>query len=170
MNETQRFELGADSEELELGTSEEHRSIAVAMVSQARRTVDITSRHLDPAVYDNPEFHEALKALALSGPRCRIRLFITDPAPLVSRGHRLLDLAQQLTSYVSLRKPGREHRQFNEAWLLVDSAGYVRRKFADRFEGICDFGNARVASELGDRFDEMWERGQEIPGLRRLHL
>lgn len=97
-------------------------------------------------------------------------MLITDPGPLVSRGHRLLDLAQQLTSYIAVRRPGREHRQFNEGWLLVDNIGYVRRKFADRFEGVCDFANARAASELTDRFDEMWERGQEISGLRRLHL
>ncbi|MBT8446932.1 MAG: acyltransferase [Gammaproteobacteria bacterium] len=164
------FQLGASSNEMEFDTSDEHRTVAVAMVSQARRTVDIASRHLDPALYDNAAFHDAVKALALSGPHCRIRMLISDPGPLLSRGHRLLDLARQLTSYISLRQPGREHRQFNEGWLLVDNIGYVRRKFADRFEGVCDFANARVTSELGDRFDEMWERGQEIPGLRRLHL
>lgn len=144
--------------------------ISLALARQCRRHLDIVSRHLDPAVYDNDDFAEAVKRIALGNRHARIRLFIVDPRPLVSRGHRLLDLAERLSSFVQVRVAAPLQKEFNEAILLADRKGYAHRRFADRFEGTANFSDPRLAAALADRIDELWERGLPDPNFRRLHL
>lgn len=162
--------LGTSEREFETERAEELRGVLLELAQQTRRTLDLVSRHLDPPLYDHEEFVEAVKQLVLGSPRARVRLLILDPAPLVSQGHRLMPLAQRLSSYIELRVPAPEHREFNEAWLVADKDGYAHRRFSDRYEATCNFHDPRLATHLTNRFDELWQRAQPDPNLRRLHL
>jgi hypothetical protein len=159
-----------EAEEITLRNSEELREIALQMALNCRRTLDITSRNLDPAIYDQALFADAIKQIVLNNRLARIRFLITDPAPVVSRGHRLIDLSSRLSSFISIRKPGRDHRNFNEAMLLADNTAYIHRRFADRYEGIACHDDKRRASDLTGQFEEIWERAEIDPNFRRLHL
>lgn len=162
--------LGETNEVIELERSETVRETALDLVRQARHTVDIIARHLDPAIYDNEAFAEALKQLAISSPRAKIRILVLDPGPLLSQGHRLIELGSRLSSFITLRKPAPEHKDFNEAMLIVDQTGYIHRRFSDRFEGIANFNDRRHAVALATRFDELWSRAVPDANFRRLHL
>ena len=109
-------------EKMTLDTSEALREIALEMALNCRRTLDIVSRQLDPAIYDHAPFVEAVKQIALGNRLARIRFLVTDVAPIVARGHRLLELSARLPSFIFIRKPGREHKNFNEEMLLDDNS------------------------------------------------
>ncbi len=168
MNEFDHCVLGETAESFRIESSEELRRASLRMVEQCRRQLDLVSRHLDPAVYDSAEFQDALKRLALRGRRSQIRIVILDPQPLVSEGHRVLDLAQHLSSFVQLRTPAEEHRHFNEAFLIADSMGVIYRKLSDRFDGTVNFNDRSAALELRRRFEEIWDKAQPDPNFRRL--
>ena len=121
--------LGTTNELLELTRSEEVREHSLALGQQARHSVDIVSRHLDPMLYHNAAFADALRAMILDTRRAQVRLLVLDPAPLASQGHRLLELARHLTSFITMRTPAPEHKEFNEAWLVADNTGYLHRRF-----------------------------------------
>lgn len=157
-------------EEIVFDTSAEVREIALAMAQNCSRTLDIASRHLDPAIYDNGPFIDAVKQIALGSQHARIRILISDIGPVVSRGHRLLELCSRLSTYIAIRKPGRDHRNFNEAMLLADNRAYIHRRFADRYEGQASYDDYRSAQDLTVRFEEIWERAETDPNFRRLHL
>ena len=162
--------LGETRGELALEDSETLRLTLCAMAAQARHSLDIVSRHLDPTLLNTPEFVEAVSRLVRGNQRARVRLLILDSAPLVSRGHRLVELAQRLSSYIALRVPAPIHRHLNEAWLVADATGYVYRPFSDRWEATADFHAPRQARQHTQRFDEIWTAGLPDPNLRRLHL
>ena len=157
-------------EEIAIETRETLQFISLAIVQNCRRTLDITSRHLDPAIYDQALFVEAVKQIALNNRHARIRFLVTDIAPLVSHGHRLIELSSRLSSFISIRKPGRDYRSFNEAMLLADNRAYIHRRFADRFEGAASYDDPRRTAELRGRFEEIWERAETDANLQRLHL
>ena len=140
------------------------------IVSRAERNLDIVSRHLDPLIYDQIEIVDAIKAIALGNRQAQIRLVVTDLRPVLGQGHRLLDLAQRLSSFISIRVPGRSHKNFNEALLIADSNAYIYRPFADRYEGEAHYQNRGKARDLKSRFDDLWEKADTHPGLRRLHI
>ncbi|HMM77551.1 MAG TPA: hypothetical protein PJ986_17740 [Gammaproteobacteria bacterium] len=162
--------LGETDLAFETARAEELRRVLLELAQQARRTIDLVSRHLDPPLCDREDFVDAVKRLVLGSTRARVRILVMDPAPLVGHGHRLLPLVQRLSSYIELRVPGPEHRELNEAWLVADNDGYAHRRFSDRYEATCNFHDPRYATLLSNRFEELWQRAQADPNLRRLHL
>lgn len=162
--------LGTTDEELELARGDEVRAVCLALAQQARRTLDIVSRDLDPALYDNADFAGALRELVVNSRRAQIRVLLLDSAPVIGRGHRLVELAQRLSTYISIRIPSHEHKDLNEAWLTADAAGFLHRRFSDRYEATANFADRRQATALVNRFDEIWQRAQPDGNLRRLHL
>ena len=166
----ERLALGTDTELFEIDTSEQNRRAAAAMARQARRSVVIMTRHLDAAVYDQPEFSDAVRDLVVRSRRAEVRVLVKDSTPVLRDGHRLISLAQRLTSFMEIRVPARDHADFNEAFLLVDNVGYIHRNFSDRFEATFSFNDSKIVRGLGREFDSMWELALPDPSLRRLSL
>ena len=162
--------LDTTNELLELARSEEVREQSLALVQQARHSVDIVSRHLDPMLYNTAAFAAALRAMILDTRRAQVRLLVLDPAPLASQGHRLLELARHLTSFITVRTPAPEHKEFNEAWLVADNTGYLHRRFSDRYEATANFADRRQSNSLTNRFEDLWQRSESARSVRRLHL
>lgn len=162
------LELGTSSEELETETSEDCRRLALLMASQAQHRIRIISRHLDPPIFNNEEFVEAVKHLVLKRTASRVEIIVKDSGPLMRRGHRLVALAQRLSSYIEIRKPGRPHSAYNGGVLVVDACGYLNRTFADRYEGSACCNDSRTCKALTEHFQEMWQAGEPDPNLRRL--
>jgi hypothetical protein len=162
--------LGESPDVIQVSTSEENRAAAVALVRQAKRSVDIFSRHLDPAIYDRMELIEAMKQLVLDHRRARIRIVLSDPQPIVRDGHRLAALALRLSSFMQIRVPGPPHKGFNQALLIVDGTGYVHRELADRYEGTTCFADRGQAGELTRLFNQIWDLAVPDPNLRQMRL
>lgn len=146
------------------------RAASVALLVRARHHVCLYTRDLDPAVYDQQDVIDELRRIALSGRRAEIRILVQDTARVVQEGHRLIDLAQRLSSIIHLRRPTHEDLQYNAAFLLNDSDGYLYRAFGDRYEAEGDLAYAPRREELLRYFNEVWERAEPPPELRRLSL
>jgi len=164
------FTLGDPREPVEVDTSEAVRDASLAMVAQARREVLLMSRNLDAVLYDNSAFSDALRAFVLQNRRTRVRVLVKNPDKARRDGHRLVELAQQLSSFLEIRIPAHEYHGYNAAFLVADEIGAVYRSMADRFEATVTFGDRKTAGELARQFDEMWATARGEPGLRRMHL
>lgn len=161
---------GGDDAVVEISGAEQLSAFALAMAGHCSRSLAIVSRHLDPLIYDRPEFVEAVRQLAVTSHHARIRIVIADAKTVVTRGHRLLELARQLPTFIAIRKFGPAHESFNEAWLLADDDSYIRRRHADRHDGIACVRDRRTTRELLRQFDEIWNGALPDPELRRLSL
>lgn len=170
MLDIQNHTLGETNELLTLESAAEHRAVALAMAQQAARTLHIFSRDLDPAVFDSAEFEEAVSALARHSQYSRIHILVQDSSRVVLHGHRLVNLAQRLSSKIEIRKPIAEYADINRAFFVADEAGYISRQLADRYEAVANFNDRLSARDLVGFFTEVWERSQQDSQLRRLHL
>ncbi len=164
------FRLKNDGETVAIDTSEECRVAALSMARQAARSIEIVSRSLDPAIYDNAEFADAVSELVTGSRRARVRALLKHTDGAVKGGHRLVAVAQRLSSFVELRVPAREYDDYNAAFLIVDRAGVIYRTLSDRYEATVCFNNPHLAGELGRQFEAMWQTAVQDPNLRRAHL
>ncbi|MEN8178028.1 MAG: GNAT family N-acetyltransferase [Pseudomonadota bacterium] len=162
--------LGLTQTTYYLHSAEEYRDLATRMVAQATRTLSLISGDLEPLVYDQAPFISAVKQLALKSQVAHIRILIQDNSLLRRQGHRLIDLAQRLTSTIEVRKPDREYREFAQSFLLVDDCGYLHRQQADRYTTTACFHDRLQTAQLEETFSEIWERGEPDMELVRLHL
>ena len=162
--------LKKDSQAVAIDNSEACRLAALSMVRQAARSIDIVSRHLDPQMYDNRDFCEAVSQLITSSRRARVRALVRHTEPVVKRGHRLVALSQRLSSFIEIRVPAREFDEYNGAFLIVDGAGVIYRTLSDGFEATVNFNSARTAQELSRQFESMWQTALLDASLRRSNL
>lgn len=162
--------LGEDEDLVQLESASDNREAAIALAGQARRALYLFSRDLDGPLYDDEAFVEAVSALARRSEHTRVHVLVQDSSRAVKDGHRLIGLAQRLSSKVKVHNPSREYANLTESYLVVDETGYLYRPLADRYEGQARFRDPMRARELTKQFKEMWDRSTTDPQLRRLHL
>lgn len=153
-----------------LTSSADLRRVSLEMVRASRRYLDLISRNLDPAAFDTREFVTAVKAMVTKNPQARVRIIVLQPESLIGVQHRLVDLAQRLTSFIAIRRPGPDYREFNEAMMIGDQRHLIHRKLSDRFDGHAYFDVPGRAAKQLQAFNELWEYGEPDPNFRQMFL
>lgn len=146
------------------------RDACLRLAKSARRELLIFSKDLDPDFYDQVPFLEQVQRVALATPRQPVRILVRDPKAPVTGGHRLIALARQLSSRLTIRRVAEEFRDRPDASLVVDSRGYCLRRLADRLEALVDYAAPGEASRMRADLEQIWEQSDEDSELRRLHL
>lgn len=154
----------------EMEGAEAIRDAGIELVGAARRSVHIYSRDLDPHLYDNSGFLEAMTRFLTGHPRAEARVIVQQPAKAVRDDNRLIDLARRLSSRFEIREPGPQHREYNAAFLVVDAGAVLYRELGDRFEAQLHKDNRALARQLIRYHTEVWEFGQRNVNLRALDL
>jgi len=170
MPELNEHTLGVSDILLELGSCEENREVALSMAQQSRRTIDIISRLLDPPIYNTTEFIEAIKSFVTGNRNAMLRIIVFDPDTIIRNGHRLVELAGSLSSFIEIRKAGYEYDQYSQSLMITDSTAYLHRISTDRYEATACFNDRRQARYFRKEFDTMWETARTDPNLRRMSL
>ncbi|WP_373508070.1 hypothetical protein [Thiocapsa sp.] len=116
-----------------------------------------------------------MRRLALARPDLPVRILpvrtlLLDPHTSAKVGHRLIRLAQRLTSGIAIRRLADDFITRGDAFLVCDGHGYLRRTLSESKEGIADSHGRREARRLRCEFMEMWEHSASDLGLRRLDL
>jgi predicted GNAT family N-acyltransferase len=143
----------------------------LSLIGAAKRELCIYTRALDPELFESEAVLEALKRVAISGRGASIRILVQDPRTVATRGHRLLPLAQRLTTAFETRTPVEENDlQYPSAFLINDVRGYYFRVLGNRFEGeAVNYAPGRHA-QLLEYFNRVWERSEVSEDLRQLNL
>lgn len=153
-----------------LESAGEHAQAAVRLARQARRRVDILSADLDPAVYNTAELAKALRQVAVTAPRPRIRILLECSKPLVRRRHRLLTLARRLPSAISVRELAPEAELPETVWMMVDGHGALWRRRSEGYRGGWNPDAAGPCRQWLREFNDLWAYSVESPELKALPL
>lgn len=162
--------LGETRGYIDLKGLEDNKLAAIHMASQGQRSLNLFTPNLDPRVFDNDEFIDAIKKIALHNPRSRVNILILDPSEVVMHGHRIVELARKISSHISIHRADEEDQDHIDTFMVVDDIGLIRRAHNERFEGLAEFYNPAESRLLLKTFNAAWERSHPEPELRRLHL
>lgn len=165
------YRLGESSDEtLNVSTRDENAEAALELIKQCKQKLAIISQELDPLVYDQADLIEAMRQLTLKGRNVEIRIIVFEPELIVRKGHKLIDLAGKVSSFIEMRKVANEYKSFNEAVLIADNSGYLYRESTERYRGKLNFNGRRESKHLLGAFNTMWETSKQDPNLRRVHI
>ncbi|MDZ7662909.1 hypothetical protein [Thiohalophilus sp.] len=165
-----RADIGEQTGELIVNDSQDNYQTLLNMLDKGRRSLAVYSRYLDGKLYDQQEFSIALRRLATRHPQSQVRILIRDIEPLVRHGHRLIELARHLSSSMEIRLIHKDYTDNNETFFIVDERAVLHRKQSDRYEGIANYNDPRLAHYLLQHFNEVWEHSQVPTDARRLYL
>ena len=161
------YRLGRTDTSITVSLREENQTAMLKMVQQCRQNLEIISRDLEPALYDESEFIDAVKDMVLANKHARVRILVCEPQKIVAYGHRLLNLATRLSSFFEIRKPPPEFSDYNESLFMADRCGYLHRKNAARYEGLVNFNDKKRCKSFLGQFDLMWEKSIPDANLRK---
>ena len=166
------YKPGETKEGLQVDTVDENKNAALSLVEQARYSIDIFTQDLDAEIYNNKEFEQSVFNLAKRHPDTRIRILVQDTRKAVQNGHRLITLAQSLTSSVFIHKPSPEYKNEQCAFLLVDKLSFLyRTRTVDKnYKANVNFMSPRQARKLFDFFNEVWEHSTADVQTRRIFM
>ena len=143
---------------------------AVSLCENASRYVCILSPQLDHAAFDNNALVDVLSALARRSRQTQVRILISDSRPVITQGHRLLQLAKRLPSTVHMRKL-EGHPQWNNETVVVRDRDGVLYKPGDSDHNAFYEPNSRASTRRHlELFDELWRFSIEDTELRSLTL
>ena len=125
MTDWATFELGSHSDDIVIDTSEDNMSAACRLVEQAHAQIDIFSRDMDGRIFNHSSFTDAVRGMITSSPRAKVRILVIAPDFATKHGHRLIELARHLTSYMEIRKVHEDYASNPEAYLVVDRRGLL---------------------------------------------
>lgn len=144
--------------------------LAVAMCQDASRYIAILSPQLDRAVFDSQALAEALSELARRSRQTEVRILVADSRDIVTRNHRLLQLARRIPSCIHVRRL-REHPDWNGETLVVrDRNGVLFVPAGAEHQGFYEPQSRASAESHLELFEDLWRYSEEDPELRTLSV
>jgi predicted GNAT family N-acyltransferase len=135
-----------------------------------RRRLAIFSQLLDHVLYDQAPLIEAVSRFARSSPSADVRVLISEPSLIVSRGHRLVELARRLDSRIEIRRIPGELSPGEESFVTWDARGYFLMPDFRAYTAIVNLYDPVQTRHLLEAFDYYWARSSKDPELRTLKL
>jgi hypothetical protein len=148
--------------------ADECAAAAMRLVQSARERVRIVAQRADLRYLATTGVIDALRTLLLQSRRARLEILLAPDVARDDLGRPLWNLAQRLTSFVTVHRLGDEDVQLGEAWLTADERGYLHRPQVERLEALACLEQPPRARELNQRFASLWLASEPDPDLRRL--
>lgn len=153
-----------------VSTLEEVQAAALQVAQSATRLLTMYTPDLEPAVYDQSQFLEAVKRLVLARSYAKVRVLIADPGRTVYEMSKFIHLARRITSHIEVRHVHVDFRDNVSAYLIADDRAILYRLQATRWDGIADMNDASVARRYLDHFNEVWVASEPARETRELRL
>lgn len=169
--ETESHVLGETSKPLGINGLDELRRHSCRMAGSCRRRLRIYSRGLNAEIYNQSCFVEALRQLIIRHANTRIHLLVAETGELARGGSQLVQLAQDMSSSMEIRRRADEFSSDQRSYMLADGSGYILRNLWNDLNNVrLDYNNPQMVRNLGEDFLRVWEQSEPDPALRRLSI
>jgi hypothetical protein len=146
-----------------------HRSV-LEVIHRARHELLICSPALDVALFNSTALHGGLSRFLTTRARNRARIVIEDTEQMLESCVRLVELARRVSDLLQIRRLGEAHHGMTELFVIADRETCLRQQDITRTDATVDFETPRVAAPLAQRFDEIWDASEPVPGLQGFRL
>ncbi|MHC8441209.1 MAG: DUF7931 domain-containing protein [Candidatus Eutrophobiaceae bacterium] len=170
MFDLSKYELGSTNELISLDSGSDVQVAVEHMLSQTHFRVSIYSRFLDPRLYGTKGFVRAMERMILSRRMAEVRIAVTDPGAIVRRGHRLLESALRLSSFIHIQRAPESCKNRNEDFIVMDEKAYLYRKIDSRFEATLNYSDRLRCHDLLGEFQAIWNSSQVERNIRNLGI
>ncbi|RKZ87929.1 MAG: hypothetical protein DRQ39_03330 [Gammaproteobacteria bacterium] len=167
---TDSFSTDNSNQVIHFDSREHVRELALELAQQARREICFFGNTIDHVLFDDVSFIDCLSEFARRNNKTAVKFLIHSSQTNIQTGHRIIPLAQRLTSSIDIRTTAKQHQNLVQMFMLVDTNGYLYCQNYQRYQGrACFYDPAQVRS-LKHTFDDMWNHSLLDSSMRRLHL
>jgi hypothetical protein len=162
--------IPTDNTVMTFDSRDQAASFAEQLIDSARQEICFFGPIIDPVLLDNDAVISKISEFARRSQRTRLRLVVHDTQKNVLDSHRLLPLAQRLTSHIQIHLSHPKYQDQRSLFLLVDQQAYLYCPNGERYQGRADLQPSAYARELQKQFEEFWSHSRPDTNSRRLHI
>jgi len=163
-------QLPTDDNAIAFDSRDHAEQLALELIQQARQEICFFGPLIDPVLLDNDSVIEHLSEFSRRSARSKIRIVVFDTRKNIAQSHRLIPLAQRLTSKIEIHIANTKHQQLRNLFMLIDNHAYLYCPNAERYQGrVAKYAPATVR-DMQQNFDEIWNQSKQDNNTRRLHL
>lgn len=146
--------------------------LVATMAQQARRRICVFGPDIDAALFDNSAFIESVSQLARhsSTSRTTVQILVHSSFKNVQTDHRIIALAQRLTSAIHIHNTAKQHRHLTNTSLIIDDFAYLNCPLSTVYTGSSCLYDRLEVRQLHKKFDELWQQSSPDITIRRLDL
>lgn len=163
-------QIPTDDNHFTFDSRDQAAQLALALIEAAHQEICFFGPIIDPVLLDNDAVIDQLSEFARRSPRTQIRIVVQDTRKNVIDSHRLLPLAQKLTSSIKIHIASDKHRDLQQQMLLVDTKAYLFCPNAERYQGRAEKYAPAAVRDFQQQFEEIWNHSRPDINSRRLHL
>ena len=157
-------------EKKQLNGLEENYAAILELAYSARHSIDIFTPDLDRRLLSRQSLMQTLKGFIKISPKSRIRVIVTDPSMAIRYDHLLIEMSQEFSSFIQIKKTHREYQHLPYSYMLVDGKASLYRPLADEYKAKLELTDSKEARQLQAEFEEIWNVSELVPGIKRLFI
>jgi len=144
--------------------------LALELIKHAHQEICFFGPLIDPVLFDNELVIAQLSKFCRRSPRSKVRFVVCDTHKNVTQSHRLILLAQRLTSKIDIHIASKKHQTLRSMFMLVDSNAYLYCPNAERYHGRAELAAPAEVRDRQQLFDEIWSHSKQDINTRRLNI
>ncbi len=160
---------GNTDNDIHLNNTEDIRESIIKLSSSALRSIKIFTPDFEHKLYDNENFQQTILSFVRGNRHAKIQILVSDMSHSAQYGHRILRLAQQLTSAIEIKITPEYYQSTNISFIQIDQSNFLFKAHSSNQHAIRCHCKSRSNSLL-DFFTLTWDQAEEAPQSKQLHI
>jgi len=164
------FERKGNTEnDIRLNSAEEISDAVIQATENTLRTIKIFTPDLEAEIYNNDDFRKQLLTFTQGNRHAQIQILVNDISTALQSGHKLIGLAQQLSSIVTIKDTPADYLGTHISFILFDQAGFIFKPDNTSHSAILSSCKNR-SNKLHEFFTAIWEHAEININTKRVNL
>ena len=155
--------------DIQLSSAQEISEAVIQATENTLRTIKIFTPDLEAEIYNNDELRKKLLAFTQGNRHAQIHILVDDISTALQSGHKLIGLAQQLSSIVIIKDTPVDYQGTHISFILFDQAGFIFKPDNTSHSAISSVCKNR-SNKLHEFFKSAWEQAEQNNHTRRLSI
>ena len=160
---------GNYEKDIQLSSSQEISEAVIQATENTLRTIKIYTPDLQVEHYNSDEFRKQLLSFTRGNRHAQIKILVDDISNALQSGHKLIGLAQQLSSIVTIKDTPVDYQGTQLSFILFDQADFIFKPNSSSHTAILSSCKNR-SKKLHEFFTFAWDQAEQNSHTRRLSI
>ncbi len=149
-----------------INTREQVSETSIRLFQEASRSINILLYDYNEVLLPAGKLEDLLPAFIRQHERCRLQYLCSESDMLRERGGMLVKLARKFSSFIKLRQLPDGLKPVQEQFIVTDGSNSMITQEHRSYDYYAHFNDRGRAHKLNNRFDELWQRSEPVPGIQ----
>jgi len=155
--------------DIKLISSQEISEAVIKATENTLKTINIFTPNLEAEIYNNEELRKKLLTFAHGNRYAKVQILVDDISSALQNGHKLIGLAQQLSSILTIKDTPADFQNTNISFVLFDQVDFIFKP--DKTSQTAIFSKCKNRSnKLHGIFMHAWDQAEQNSHTRRLSI